>query len=528
MRRTIPLILVAMLSAAGCKRSLHRDEGSPPASAVREAVPADLEPRPAAQQGQASPLGSFAPVVERVAPAVVNVSSTKIVRPPAAEHGPLFNDPLLRDFFGGPQGPRPPRELKQQALGSGVIISSDGYVLTNNHVVQGASDVRVTLPDRRELRAKIVGTDPKTDIALLRIQGNDFPVVRWGDSTKVRVGDWALAFGDPLGLGPTVTAGIISAMGRGNVGIVDYEDFIQTDAAINPGNSGGPLMNADGELIGINTAIATSGGGRGNQGIGFAVPSNLAREVIRQIEQHGHVIRGWLGVAVQDVTPAMGQALDLKTPSGALVSEIQDNSPAGRAGLQRGDVIVEVDGRPVTDSRTLRMNIAEAAPGTTVKLGVMRGSKRMDINATLGELPAEGKQPGGPQGAAPGALGMQVQPLTPDLARRLDLPPGTPGVVITGLQPGSRAADAGLRPGDVIQEIDRQPVQSPNDLRQAIEKDRSKAHLLLVWREGETRYVALPPEESGGNEGGGNDGAGGRGNNGGGRGNNGGRGGGGW
>jgi len=497
MRRTLTLALVALLTVAGCKRSLRRDDLTPrPASAVREA-PAHAEAPPAAEV-VAPPAGGFAPVVERVAPAVVNVASTKLVRPPSPERSPFFNDPLLRDFFGGLRGPRPPRELRQMALGSGVIISRDGYVLTNDHVVQGASEVRVTLPDKRELKAKIVGADPKTDIALLRISGDDYPVVPWGDSTKVRVGHWALAFGDPLGLGPTVTAGIISATGRGNVGIVDYEDFIQTDAAINPGNSGGPLVNTEGELIGINTAIATTGGGRGNQGIGFAVPSNLAREVIRQIEEHGHVVRGWLGVAVQEVTPAMGQALDLKTPAGALVSDVQDGSPAAKAGLQRGDVIVELDGKPVSDSRSLRIHVAESAPGTVVKLGVTRDGKRADVTATLGEMPAEAKQPGGPRAGAPGALGMQVSPLTPDLARRLDLPPGAAGVIVTGLAPGSRAAEAGLRPGDVIQEVDRARVQSPNDLARALEKDKKRAHLLLVWREGETRYVALPPEEAGG------------------------------
>jgi serine protease Do len=506
MRRSITIVLVAMLSAAGCRRSVHNEhaEPLPPAAPAGEQAvrPADLrEPARDATNEGVSFQDGFAAIVQRDAPAVVNVSSIKVVRQPSAEHGPFFfDDPFLRDFFGGPRGPRPPRELKQQSLGSGVIISRDGHVLTNVHVVQGATEVRVQLADRRELRAKIIGTDPKTDIALLQIQGRDFPTIPWGDSTKVRVGHFCLAFGDPLGIGPTVTSGIISATGRGNVGIVDYEDFIQTDAAINPGNSGGPLVNVDGELIGINTAIATSGGGRGNQGIGFAVPSNLAREVIRQIEQNGRVIRGWLGVAVQDITPAMAPALGLKTPGGALVGDVQANSPATRAGLMRGDIVTEIDGKPVTDSRGLRMAIAETPPGTSVRLGVLRKDKKIEITATLGELPTEGKQPPGvpPASGGAGAVGMQLAPLTPDIVRRMDLPPGTAGVVITGVQPGSRAAEIGLRPGDVIQEVDRAPVQSPNDVMRALEKDKRRAHLILVLREGETRYVAIPPEESNG------------------------------
>ncbi|APR83856.1 HtrA protease/chaperone protein [Minicystis rosea] len=504
MRSTLTLILVSTITIAGCRRASHDERPEPlqPAAAgdaAAQTVDLRRPARDAPHEELASFQDGFAAVAERVAPAVVNVSSVRIVQPPTNEGSPFFDDPMLREFFGGRGGPmqRPPRELKQQSLGSGVIISRDGYVLTNSHVVQGANEVRVSLPDKRELRAKIIGSDPKTDIALLQIQGNNFPVITWGDSTKVRVGQFALAFGDPLGIGPTVTLGIISAKGRGNVGIVDYEDFIQTDAAINPGNSGGPLVSTDGELIGINTAIATSGGGRGNQGIGFAVPSNLAREVVKQIQDHGHVIRGWLGVAVQEITPAMAEALGLKTTGGALISDVQDNSPAARAGLKRGDVVLELDGRAVGDSRGLRMAIAETPPGTVVGMTVLREGKRVDLKAALGQLPAEEKQAeGGPQAGPAGSLGMQIAPLTPDLARRLDMPEGATGVVITQVQPGSRAAEAGIRPGDIIQEIDRNAVQSPNDVKRVLEKDTKRAHLLLVRREGATRYVAIPAEES--------------------------------
>ena len=261
------------------------------------------------------------------------------------------------------------------------------------------------LPDKREFKAKIVGQDPKTDIALVRIPAGDYTVATFGDSSRVRVGDFALAIGDPLGLGQTVTMGIISAKGRGNVGIVDYEDFLQTDAAINPGNSGGALVNVDGQVIGIPTAIATIGGARGNQGIGFAVPSNLAREVMTQIEQHGRVIRGWLGVAVQDVTPAMESALGVPGP-GALVGDVTPGSPAAAAGLQRGDVIKRIDGKPVTDSRALRMQIAETSPGTTVRLTVVRNGATMEVPVTLGEVPNEAQQkPAGGEQGPTGAIG---------------------------------------------------------------------------------------------------------------------------
>jgi serine protease Do len=494
LRRTLALALAIGLPLAGCKRSSHVEPARP---IERETTPVAAQEhgqRADAPGAQVSLETGFAPVVDRVSPAVVNIASTRIVRPPSPDQSPFFNDPLFREFFGHGGGMRPPREMREQALGSGVIVSADGFVLTNSHVVQGASDVRVSLQDKRELKATIVGQDPKTDIALLRIQGSGFPHAEFGDSSKVRVGDFVLAIGDPLGLGQTVTMGIISAKGRGNVGIVDYEDFIQTDAAINPGNSGGPLMNVAGQLIGINTAIATTGGSRGNQGIGFAVPVNLAREVMKQIEQHGHVIRGWLGVAVQDVTPAMAAALGLDQQGGALVGDVSPDSPAGKAGLARGDVILELDGKPVTDSRSLRMAIAESAPGTRVKLGVLRGKERRDVDAVLGEMPAEQQRTQGASQSPTGRIGLQVAPITPDIARKLDLPEGANGVVVTGVDPGSRAAEAGLKPGDVVQEIDRKPVRQPEDVRRALEKNGTQPHLMLVYRDGFTHYVAIPPE----------------------------------
>jgi len=486
-QRSLRLALLALFALAGCKRLAHLDR----AAGLDVAPPAPV-PEPPASVGVSGLTleGGFAPVVERVARTVVNISSTRVIRPATPEQAPFFNDPLLRDLFGRGQLPR---EMREMSLGSGVLVSGDGYVLTNSHVVQGASEVRVSLPDRRELEAKIIGQDPKTDIAVLRIPGDGFPFAELGDSSRVRVGDFALAIGDPLGLGQTVTMGVISAKGRGNVGIVDYEDFIQTDAAINPGNSGGALVNVEGQVIGINTAIATSGGARGNQGIGFSVPSNLAREVMLQIEEHGRVIRGWLGVVAQDVTPAMATALGLSTQGGALVADVTEGSPAAKAGLARGDVVVEIDGKPTADSRGLRMQIGELSPGTAVRLKVLRNGARREVNTTLGEMPTEERKPGAASSAA-GAMGLQVGPLTPDLARRLDVPENTSGVVVMGVQPGSRAAEAGLRPGDVIEEIDRSPARSPEDVKKALEKDARGTHLVLVYREGTTHFVAIPPE----------------------------------
>src|SRR5580700_9832310 len=294
----------------------------------------------------------FAPVVKEVLPDVVNISSSKVVRTPNQFPEGMPNDPFFQQFFGQGFGNRPeiPKERREQSLGSGVIVSPEGYVLTNNHVVDGATDVKVTLSDKRELKAKIVGTDPKTDIAVLKLEGANFPAITLGDSSKVQVGDYALAIGDPFGVGQTVTMGIVSAKGRGNLGIEDYEDFIQTDAPINPGNSGGALVNDRGELVGINTAILSHGSG-GNEGIGFAIPVNLARNVMGQILDHGKVNRAYLGIMIQDITPGISKAMGLKEMKGVLVGDVTPSGPAAKSGVQRGDVILEVNGKPVEDSR---------------------------------------------------------------------------------------------------------------------------------------------------------------------------------
>jgi serine protease Do len=432
----------------------------------------------------------FAPIVKSVLPDVVNISTSKVVRAQRELPEGMFNDPFFRQFFGPgfenrPQNPRPQRE---ESLGSGVIVSPEGYILTNNHVIEGATDVKVTLSNKRQLEAKVVGADPKTDIAVLKVEGSGYPAITVGDSSKVQVGDYALAVGDPFGVGQTVTMGIVSALNRGNLGIEDYEDFIQTDAPINPGNSGGALINDRGELIGINTAIISHGSG-GNQGIGFAVPVNLARQVMDQIMDHGKVTRAYLGIVVQDVTPAIAKAMGQGELRGALVGDVKESSPAGKAGLQRGDIILEINGKQVSDSRELRMNISMMKPDTDVKLKIMRDGKESNMTVKLGELPNQ-EQAKAQDGTSKDALeGVTLENLDAESAKDLGLSPATKGVVVTDISPSSPEADSGLRRGDVIQEVNHKPVRNVSELNEAIHKS-GKNPLLLVNRQGSTLFIA--------------------------------------
>ena len=429
----------------------------------------------------------FAPVVAKVVPAVVNISSSKVVKTPAG-FGQM--DPFFRQFFGDDFNGQMnvPRQQRENSLGSGVIVSPNGYVLTNNHVVDGATDIRVSLADKREFKAKVIGTDPRTDIAVLKLDATGLPTVVIGDSSKVRVGDYALAIGDPFGVGETVTMGIVSAKGRTNLGIEDYEDFIQTDAPINPGNSGGALVDDRGELIGINTAIISHGSG-GSQGIGFAVPANLARNVMDQIVKNGKVERAYLGVVPQDVTPQIAQAFGAKETVGALVGDVSPGSPAQRAGLQKGDIVLDVDGRPVTDSNDLRMTISMMRPGATVQLKVFRNGAEQTLSATLGELPTTEASAGGTSSSSESALsGVSVKDLTPDAAQQLGLPAGSTGVLVTKISPSSPAADSDLRPGDVIQEVNHKPVRNTAEFEQALRNSKTEP-LLLVNRQGNTIFI---------------------------------------
>jgi serine protease Do len=400
-----------------------------------------------------------------------------------------FRMPFGNDDGSGRQFRMPP-EQREKGLGSGVIVSPDGYILTNNHVVDSATDILVTLHDKREFKARVVGTDPRTDIAVLKIEASGLPTVTIGDSSKAQVGDYVLAVGNPFGVGQSVTMGIVSATGRAHLGIEDYEDFIQTDAAINPGNSGGALVNDRGELIGINTAILAHGS-EGNQGIGFAVPVNLARNVMDQILKNGKVTRAYLGVMPQDVTAPMAKAFGEKEPRGALIGDISPNSPAQKAGLQKGDIILELNGAPVSDSNQLRMTISMMEPGASVTLKVLRDGAERQFNAKLGELPAqEASAKGASQGSESALSGVSVENLDADTARQLHLPSDTQGVVVTDISPSSPAANSGLQRGDVIQEVNHHTVKNTSDFEHALRSSKEE-NLLLVNRQGNTMYVAV-------------------------------------
>jgi serine protease Do len=481
--RVLALGLAVALGAAGlsvARASQKLFAGNPPAS-LKLADP---------NQGP-SKIG-FAPVVKSVVPAVVNISSSKVVRTPNQFSGGGQMDPFFRQFFGEEGGDgrfNIPRERREQSLGSGVIISPEGYILTNNHVVDGATNVKVMLSDKREFKAAVVGTDPKTDIAVLKIEGSGFPSVTIGDSSKVQVGDYALAIGDPFGVGQTVTMGIVSATGRTNLGIEDYEDFIQTDAPINPGNSGGALVNDRGELVGINTAILSHGSG-GNQGIGFAVPVNLARNVMDQILAHGKVTRAYMGIIPQDVTPALAKQFGSTETRGALVGDVSADSPAAKAGLKRGDIILELNGKAISGSNELRMSISMMQPKTTVKLKVQRDGSEKEMAVTLGELPAPEERASKEKNGSEGALeGVEVENLDAQTAKQLGLPAESKGVVVTDISPSSPVAETGLRKGDVIQEVNHQPVQNVAEFDRAMKK-AGKDSLLLVNRRGNTLFLA--------------------------------------
>jgi serine protease Do len=458
-------------------------------------IPILLTTNASAASARISFQDGFAPMVKELIPAVVNVSSSRIVRTPgSANQSPFFSDPFFNQFFGGsmPKDFRaPPSAQREHSLGSGVIVNPDGYILTNNHVVDGAKDIKVLLGDKREFQARVIGTDAKTDIAVLKVDAKDLPEVAFGDSSKMEPGNFVLAIGNPFGLNQTVTLGIVSATGRGGLGIEDYEDFIQTDAAINPGNSGGALIDARGSLIGINTAIV-SGGSGGNQGVGFAIPGNMARNVMEQILKNGKVTRAWLGVSIQPVTQDIAKAFHLPETAGALVGDVTPDSPAGRSGLQTGDVVLAVDGQKVADSRALQLKIGSMSPGTTVKLTVFRNGATRDIQVKLGEAPAgAAKSAGSGEGQGEALRGISVSPLTPDVLSQLKLPSSTKGVVVDSVDPASPAADAGIRQGDVIEEVNHRPVAGPGEFNSAMESAKGQPALILINRNGMTNFVVV-------------------------------------
>lgn len=428
---------------------------------------------------------SFADLVEKVKPAVVNISTEKTVRIPGSPFRHFFGDEPFRDFFKWFFEDIPDRELKQQSLGSGFIIDKDGYIITNNHVVEGADEIRVKLADGREFKARVVGRDPKTDLALIKITTlfKDLPVLTLGDSDKIRVGDWVLAIGNPFGLEHTVTQGIISATGR-VIGAGPYDNFLQTDAPINPGNSGGPLINLNGEVIGINTAIIATG-----QGIGFAIPSNLAKNVISQLKEKGKVIRGWLGVSVQSITPEIAASLGLKNESGALVTDVVSGSPADLAGIKRGDVIVSFNGKEIKKMLDLPRLVAETPAGKRVEIKIIRDGKENILSATISEQ-KEGRITF--KGLTIGEqLGINVHDITPQLARQFNLKDRS-GVVVIDVLPNSLADEAGIEVGDIIKEINKNPVKNLKDYEALIERvNKDKPLLFLIKRGNQTLYISI-------------------------------------
>jgi serine protease Do len=494
-----------------------------PAHAIRfwgnEETPAATEPQepqaaPAAPNAPATCSGAviqglpnFADLAEQLRPAVVNIST--VATETAGPQGPIphpFGGPGGR---GGPGDPNEqfrdfwepferyfgqPRKQKQRSLGSGFVIDADGLIVTNNHVVENADEIVVQTATDKEYKAKVVGRDPKTDLAVIRIDpdGEKLTPVKLGDSDKLRVGDWIFAIGNPFGLSNTVTAGIVSAKGR-FIGQGSYDDFIQTDAAINPGNSGGPLVNLKGEVVGINSAIYSRSGG--NIGIGFAIPINLAKELIPQLKEKGKVVRGWLGVYIQKVTPEIAESLKLESSHGALVADVMDDTPAGEAGVQVGDVIVEFDGHPVKESTDLPLLVARTPIGKRAQMKIIRDGAEKTLTVTVGELKEEevAVASGGSS-----ELGIAVQNLTPEIAESLGIDPKTKGVVVAGIEPGSPADDAGLQRGDVILEVNRTPVPNESAYKKALKRvEKGKSALLLVRRGDNTIFMALkPPKDS--------------------------------
>ena len=462
-----------------------------------------------------SPLGpSYAPIVKRVAPSVVKVLVTERAKNvQMSELPPMFNDPQFRQFFGIPfddsqgaprRGRSIPQQPQQEGLGSGVIVSADGYVLTNNHVVNGADTIKVSLNDGRELTAKVIGTDPQTDLAVVKIDAKNLPAITFADSDTVEVGDRVLAVGNPFGIGQTVTSGMVSGLGRATMDL-DYQDFIQTDAAINPGNSGGALVDAEGRLVGINTAILSRSGG--SQGIGFAIPSNLAHNVMEQLTSNGKVVRGYLGVEVQNISPELAEQFKLSANNGALVADVVAGGPAAKGGLRGGDVITRFDGKSVTDARKLKLAVANVAPGTKVAAEVVRDGKTLNLDIAVTERPSDkvlaqnrtrgaGRDRGTDSSPSTsddsGTLnGVGVADLDAQARREFDVPAGIRGAIVTEVDPNCAAAAVGLQPGDVIQEINRQPVRTSADAVKLTEKTDTKKTLLRIWNQSGSHYLVV-------------------------------------
>ncbi|HTI70595.1 MAG TPA: DegQ family serine endoprotease [Candidatus Limnocylindria bacterium] len=435
---------------------------------------------------------SFSPIVKKVGASVVKVDTAATVKMARGGGNLAMENPFLRRFFGeeGPEGVNP-RMPRQHGVGSGVLVTADGYILTNNHVVEGADEVKITLTDGREFTAKVIGTDPKSDVAVVKVEGSGLPHVSLADSDQIEVGDTVLAIGNPFALGQTVTSGIVSATSRGALGL-DYEDFIQTDAAINPGNSGGALVDAEGRLIGINTAILSRTGG--NQGIGFAIPVNLAKGIMEQLVEDGKVTRGYLGVAIQDVTPGLARKLDLKDARGALISDVSPKGPAAKAGLESGDVVLSFDGKKVESARHLKLAVARTKPGESVGVKVLRDGDEKSLKVTVKELQDKDEiaKSDSSSGDADDVLnGVGVGDLDARTRRQFGIPEKIDGVVVTEVAPDSPAREQGLQAGDVILEMNRKPVKSAEEAVRMSEHSKDRITLLKVWSRGNSHFLVI-------------------------------------
>ncbi len=433
---------------------------------------------------------AFRNVAKDVSPSVVYISTEQTVKGAQHPGNDMTDEDFFRRFFGMPEDQQ--REYRQQGLGSGFVVREDGYILTNNHVVENADTIKVTFPDKREFTATVVGTDPKSDVAVIKIDGAGLSVALLGESANIEVGDWAIAIGTPYGLSQSVTAGIISAKGRAGVGIVPYEDFIQTDAAINPGNSGGPLVNINGEVIGINTAIFSRSGGY--QGIGFAIPIDMAKNIMESLITNGRVVRGWLGVVIQDVSQDIAKGFGLDEARGALIGDVMKDGPAEQGGIERGDVIVSFDGVDIPDINALRNLVARTEVNKKVDVIVVRGGTEKTLTVTVGEQAAD--TVAGVEDATKSSQksGLTVQDLTPEIATQLGLD-DEQGVIISDVDSNSPAGSAGLRRGDLIQEVNRTPVPSLKEYNQVMKSvDDGESFLLLIKRGDNTFYVVVNVE----------------------------------
>ena len=449
------------------------------------------EPRPVAV-GSVLPAAGFTDVAKTVTPAVVNITTSGAEE--VSDGGRHRGRP--EDFFGSPFGPRrfgPPMEPKERrggGQGSGVIVSPDGYVLTNNHVIAGAKTVTVTLPDKREFKGRIVGTDPKSDVAVVKIDGSQLPTIPWGDSSRLQVGEYVLAVGNPFGLNSTVTLGIVSALGRGHMGITQYEDFIQTDAAINPGNSGGALVNTRGELVGINTAIFSQTGGY--QGVGFAVPTGMSKPIYESLVKTGKVVRGYLGIGIQDLNHDLAKSFGVTGSNGAVVTDVKEEGPADKAGMKQGDVILSFQGTPIEDAVTLQRAVSRSLVGSNATVKVMRDGQEKELAVTIAELPDNPQVAKAEPGPTDQPLaGLAVQELDRETAQELGLKGKVQGVVVTAVDPESDAERAGLMPGDVIREINRKPVTTIKEFDQAASHlKKGQTVLVLINRRGASLYLS--------------------------------------